>query len=582
MIARLSPILIVIRLVTGLIMMAYCLGHMLNHAVGIISIEAMDAVREQFIGFWRAPGVYWVTPISIVLHLVAAVALLMSKRTLKVMDRMAKFQIALGMLLPLLLCVHIGYSRGTFDQTGRDLYYSNFFYEMYKQGGLAGLVIYVTLLTSLVWGHGCLGMHRWLKVKSWYNKYWNFWYLMAILPPCLSMFGSLTAYRETVIRVEDPNWVAELDDRHQWKGWTNAEGQPFEQADIDAIIGPIIVQLLGAFVFTVVTGVIIRLIWLQLEKKKATIEVRFGTGEQIKVAPGTSLLEASQFAGLSQASVCGGHGRCSTCRVRILAGNEDLPAPEGDEAKVLSRISAPPNVRLACQVRPSQSVTVHPILRQATGADGFARPSFADGEEIDVTLLFADLRGFTKMSDKRLPYDVVFILNQYFELMGEAIESTDGYLDKFIGDGIMAIFGIRSGADIGAKQAIGAAIKMGQRLSELNARLEGELDEPLRMGIGLHRGSAIVGNMGYGDAMSVTAIGSTVNTAARLEGTAKTLNVQLVISKEVTDAAGVDLPDHELHSVEVRGRQDPLDVYAIEDASQLKPVRRQKKEMAAG
>ena len=102
------------------------------------------------------------------------------------------------------------------------------------------------------------------------------------------------------------------------------------------------------------------------------------------------------------------------------------------------------------------------------------------------------------------------------------------------------------------------------------------------MGIGLHRGSAIVGNMGYGDTMSVTAIGSTVNTAARLEGTSKALGVQLVISQEVADAAGVDLPEHPLHEVEVRGRQEPLMVYAVEDASTLKPVRRPKKDVAAG
>ena len=101
--------------------------------------------------------------------------------------------------------------------------------------------------------------------------------------------------------------------------------------------------------------------------------------------------------------------------------------------------------------------------------------------ELDVTLMFADLRGFTKMSDSRLPYDVVFILNQYFELMGQAIESKDGYLDKFIGDGIMAIFGIKSGPQIGAKQAIGAAIEMSRKLEVLNDRLSEEVSEPLRI-----------------------------------------------------------------------------------------------------
>jgi len=191
---------------------------------------------------------------------------------------------------------------------------------------------------------------------------------------------------------------------------------------------------------------------------------------------------------------------------------------------------------------------------------------------VDVTLLFADLRGFTQMANQRLPFDVVFILNQYFELMGEAIESSDGYLDKFIGDGIMAIFGMRSGTEIGAKQAISASIKMGQQLEILNSRLQEELDSPLQIGIGLHRGNAIVGNMGYGEAMAVTAIGNTVNVASRLEGACKTMGVQLVVSEEVLDAAGVEFPDIKQTEVEVRGSEKPISVFPVKDAATLKPI----------
>ncbi len=176
------------------------------------------------------------------------------------------------------------------------------------------------------------------------------------------------------------------------------------------------------------------------------------------------------------------------------------------------------------------------------------------------------------MANQRLLFDVVFILNQYFKLMGEAIETSGGYLDKFIGDRIMAIFGMHSGAEIGAKQAIDAPIKMGQQLEVLNLRLQDELERPLEIGIGLHHGNAIVGNMGYGEAMAVTAIGDTVNVASRLEGACKTPGVQLVVSEEVLDATSVEFPDIKQKEVEVRGSEKTISVFPVNDTATLKPV----------
>ena len=244
------------------------------------------------------------------------------------------------------------------------------------------------------------------------------------------------------------------------------------------------------FALILVVGFVARAIYL-FSARKQTIKIEYNDGVLVSIAEGTTVLEASQLGGVPHASICGGNGRCSTCRVRIIQGEEFLAPPSGDEQRVLDKIAAPPNVRLACQIKPKDNLRIHPILTQAVPSDGYERAPYSDGEELDVTILFADLRGFTKMSDNRLPYDVVFILNQYFELMGEAIESRDGYLDKFIGDGIMAIFGIRSGRENGARQAIGAVIEMSRKLEVLNQRVEGEVDEPLRIRVGLHSGLSL-------------------------------------------------------------------------------------------
>jgi adenylate cyclase len=184
-------------------------------------------------------------------------------------------------------------------------------------------------------------------------------------------------------------------------------------------------------------------------------------------------------------------------------------------------------------------------------------------------VLFADLRAFTRLSEGRLPYDVVFVLNQYFRATGEAIEAQGGRVDKFIGDGIMALFGLDQAPQAACRQALAAARAMGFALEQLNAELAHDLPEPLRIGIGLHVGPAILGDMGYGRASSLTAVGDTVNVAARLETLAKEFEVQLVASTRLAERAGIELGGFEERRIEIRGRRRPLRVRLVPDARAL-------------
>ena len=229
------------------------------------------------------------------------------------------------------------------------------------------------------------------------------------------------------------------------------------------------------------------------------MRIGYPDGRFVEVTPGTSVLEASRLAGIPHASVCGGRGRCSTCRVRVRGEIHSIDPPGEDELRVLRRIGARPNVRLACQLRPRGAVEVTPLLPPfAHAADGRRRVDFAQGSEREIAILFADIRGFTALAEGRLPYDVVFVLNRYFAAMGRAVEAAGGRVDKFIGDGVMALFGIESGARAGCREALAAARLMSERLGELNLSLRAELDQPLRIGIGIHAGPTIVGEMGYG------------------------------------------------------------------------------------
>jgi adenylate cyclase len=191
------------------------------------------------------------------------------------------------------------------------------------------------------------------------------------------------------------------------------------------------------------------------------------------------------------------------------------------------------------------------------------------GSEREIAILFADIRGFTALAEGRLPYDVVFVLNRYFSAMGRAIESAGGRVDKFIGDGVMALFGIESGPQTGCREALAAARLMSERLGELSLSLQVELDRPLRIGIGIHCGPVIVGEMGYGKAAAITAIGDAVNTASRLEGLTKEYDCELVISEEIIERAGLDLSEFPRHEIEIRGKREMLAVRTLARAADL-------------
>ena len=163
----------------------------------------------------------------------------------------------------------------------------------------------------------------------------------------------------------------------------------------------------------------------------------------------------------------------------------------------------------------------------------------------------------------------MFVLNRYFAAMGRAVESAGGHVDKFIGDGVMALFGVSSDPDTGCREALAAARLMSLRLDELNEALRAELAQPLRIGIGVHAGPVIVGEMGYGGATTITAIGDAVNTASRVESLTKEFGVQLVISDEVIARAGLDRTLFRWEEVEIRGRQEMLAVAVLHSAQDL-------------
>ena len=547
-----------LRLWSAYILLAYVTLHLLNHSLGLISLRVLEEGRYWFVLIWKSlPGQIALYG-ALLTHFSLALWAVVRRRSFR-LSAWEWTQLVLGASIVPIAALHVVGTRVAHD-----------YYDVQPSYPwvLASLVVGSWLgiarqfsLPLVVWIHACIGIHFAWRLKPWYRDWLPVLYAVALLVPAAGIAGAAVALRDFAELAQQPGFLREVFARSQAP---NASSAAELYAIADGLMFGALLLLAAAFAARPV-----RDFW---ERRAGVVHLAYGDRKRVDLPTGLSVLEMSRIAGIPHASVCGGRGRCSTCRVRV--GGPDrakLPPPSDDEQKVLTRVGAPENVRLACQLRPPPGrYRITPLLPPSSGpVEAYRRQPQAHGGERYVAILFADIRGFTSISEGRLPYDVVFLLNRYFRATGQAVQAAGGRLDKFIGDGVMAIFGLDCEPEVACRQALDAARRMGLALDDLNEAMSGDLDQPLRIGIGLHAGPAIVGEMGYDRAATLTAIGDTVNTASRLETLTKDFKVQLVVSQELLDRAGADLAAAPLHEVDIRGRQGKLGVRAVLHARDL-------------
>ena len=545
-----------IRLVTGSILFSYLTTHFLNHALGLISLDAMEAGRIWFLALWRNPLGTTAFYGSLLTHFVLALWAIYQRHHLR-MPFWEALQLLLGLCIPPLLATHFAGTRLAYEWYGVEDLYAKTVLALWHTTPVNG--IRQVLLIAIAWTHGCIGVFFSLRLRRWFPRYALVLFAAALLLPLLALLGFVQAGREVeFLMAQNPAWIDQL------KQATNASAVG-DGSDLVRVRDGIIYGFWGCLALVLIARMI-----RQVNDRRSRIRITYPDGREVHVPRGFSVLEASRFAGIPHASVCGGRGRCSTCRVRISAGSSFLPPPSAAEQRVLQRVGAPPGVRLACQLRPSGNISVTPLLpANAQASDGYAQPSYLAGQERTIAVLFADLRTFTGIAEQKLPYDLVFLLNNYFETVGECITGAGGMVDKFIGDGVMALFGVEVGPEEGCRQALLAAKGMVERVSRLSESLTDELAQPLKIGIGIHCGPAVVGRMGYGMTVHVTAIGDTVNVASRLQDSTKEYGCQLVISEQVAQQSGLDTASLPRHELTVRNRREALTIFAVDDVAVL-------------
>jgi adenylate cyclase len=212
------------------------------------------------------------------------------------------------------------------------------------------------------------------------------------------------------------------------------------------------------------------------------------------------------------------------------------------------------------------------VLPHAMSANAHASNPARIGQERYLVSMFIDMRGSTKLAEKRLPFDTVFIVNRFLGAVSQAVTACGGQPNQFVGDGELALFGLACDPQTACRQALKAASMIAANVDELNQLLTHDLPEPIRYGIGIHAGEVIIGDIGYRDHMVFTALGDAVNVAARLQDMTKSFSAEVIASEIVCQTANVPLDRLPQHEAAIRGRDEPLLIRTVADAHILASV----------
>jgi adenylate cyclase len=536
--------------VTGLTLFYYVSTHLLNHSLGNISIPAMEAgmVVQKLI--WQGVIGTVVLYSALSTHYLLGLWAFYERRHFG-WTATEVVQLVLGLSIPFLLMNHLFVTRISLAVYGTEKGYAQELYSFWVGAPHLGVLQVSVLIVA--WIHGCIGLYHWLRLKPMFSRWMPYLFCGAVLLPVLALLGFFQGGRTMLQLAQDPAWRA-ANLRPGQVGTPSQNHQLMLWRDISLWTAAALLVLV----------LLARLLRAWRERRGTAFRVSYPDGRSTRVPVGFSVLEASRSARVPHASICGGRGRCSTCRIRVFSGADLIPGPSPGEQGVLQRVAAEPGVRLACQSRPTGDVSVAPLLPANWPVAALRRREWPmPGEERFIVVLMVDMRNSTRLAETRLPFDAVFLVDRFVIAAGSAVEANGGRIGHFLGDGLMATFGLGCGPKLACRQALSALVGIGHRLEALNRVLAAETGEAIRFGIGMHCGPMVVGEIGYGGTRTFTALGDAANVAARLGDMCKGFRCEALISAEVWRTAG--LPPDALagHETTVRGRSATLLVHPI-------------------
>ncbi len=522
--------------------------HFINIGLGLFHTDYLHGMQDGRKAITRHNAISVLFYAALFTHAGLALTSIAQRRTLR-MPFSTALQVGLGLLIPLQLISHIVQTRVA--------------HEVYDVNDEMGYIIILmwpsiavwmqSALLLIVWIHGCIGLHMWLRLTRWWSRVAPYLIGVAVFVPFFALAGLLTEGRRIWADFADEFLRDQYIEHYNWPS-PEAFQTLFSVKDYGLMVFWL---ALGA------TGLVY--IGRKLWRRRHSVRVNYAKGPEVVAEKGLTLLEISQVNGVPHAALCGGKGRCTTCRVIVEDGSDALPPPGDVEARSLAAVGASPQTRLACQIRPTEPTTVFRVFRPDGGR---IRGHASQGQERQLAVLFLDMRSFTARTTGQLPYDIVFLLNRFFDAVVPAITKEGGVVDKYMGDGLLAVFE-KPNAAASARAGLKAAIDISHALDNFNEQLEGEGSPGIRIGMGLHLGDLVVGEIGAAGHASKTIIGDAVNVASRLESETKALKVELLVSEELLKAAGVVVPRDEIRLFQLRGVSEQIPALPVTRASTL-------------
>lgn len=280
-----------------------------------------------------------------------------------------------------------------------------------------------------------------------------------------------------------------------------------------------------------------------------------------------SLLDISIDNKIPHLHECGGHGNCTTCRVRILDGVYNCsPKTELEKSASFAR-KWDPSIRLACQTYPKGNVKLQRLIWSSGEVNQLQKELAPEGkaEERPIAIIFCDLRNFTGLSSENLNFDIAFMLNRFYTALGEPILMNNGIIYQYVGDEIIGVFGTAGGTrEKNCMDAIRAALGMQYALDLLNKIELKDFQVALKSGIGINFGKAYVGHLGHPTHRQFSVIGDPVNVASRIQAQTKETGAKILISKSVFKSATKDsLLINNIYNAELAGKEDKAELYDL-------------------
>ncbi len=446
-----------VRLGCGLVLFAYLLSHFLNHALGNISVEALATGVHYHALVWQ------LLPVAIVLYTAATVHIGLGLWALYQRRHFHKttiepLQLVLGLSIPVLIMTHIVGVRLSWTLFAHEKLYPQVLYGLWTSS--ANRLWLITTALLVAWLHGCIGLTFWLRIKPLFKRAAPVLLALAVLVPTLALLGIYQGGRSIMAASAGPQWAANNLSQRQ-------VGTPAEQKTLEDIIAYSLVAYLGL----VAIALAARGARALNERRGAMITLSYGNGKTVRVAKGLSVLEASLRHNLPHASVCGGRARCSTCRIRVIGDCSALPEPSRGRLSCWPG-SAPPIPRSVspascgrpriCRSSSCSAPTRPQPMRMRRAPRGSARSAISSA-------CLSTCAARPRLAEKRLPFDTVFIVNRFLAAVSQGVIAHGGQPNQFVGDGMLALFGLDGRSGNACRQALQAASAIAANVAELNA-----------------------------------------------------------------------------------------------------------------